>query len=83
MRIVLCTTPTCPRCEMVKDHLRKLSLSWEEIDISTPEGLTNAAIDEGIHTRFAPVIKIGNIIVMDLFSGDKFNAGFIDGLVRQ
>ena len=80
-RIVLCTTPTCPRCEEVKKHLREKHLSWEEIDISTSEGLTNAAVDEGIHTRVAPVIKIGEIIVFPS-SGDKFDTDVIDELLR-
>ena len=81
MRIVLCTTPTCPRCEVDKDYLRKLSLSWEEIDISTAEGLTSASVDEGIYTREAPVVKIDNTIIYGLFASGKFKSSLIEGLL--
>lgn len=80
-RIVICTTPTCPLCEEVKDFLRKKSLTWEEIDISTAEGLTSAAVDEGIYTREAPVVKIDNTIFYGLFASGKFRSYLIEGLL--
>jgi len=80
-RIVICTTPTCPRCEEVKDFLRKKSLTWEEIDISTAEGLTSASVDEGIYTREAPVVKIDNTIIYGLFASGKFKSSLIEGLL--
>lgn len=36
----LFTTPTCPQCQRVKDLLTKTGIDFEQIDLTTPAGLT-------------------------------------------
>ncbi len=38
--IQLFTTPTCPQCQRVKDLFTKKGIDFEQIDLTTPAGLT-------------------------------------------
>jgi glutaredoxin len=66
------STKTCPKCEQLKNELKKNNIQFEEVDMSTPESLTELAIN-GVFTLSAPVLQIEKhfYTAKDLFEGDK------------
>ncbi len=65
------STKSCPKCEQLKAALGKASIAFENIDMSTPEALTELRIN-GVFTLSAPVLEIDeNFYTVDeLFSGE-------------
>ncbi|MCD5409315.1 MAG: glutaredoxin family protein [Methanocellales archaeon] len=53
------STENCPRCEQLKRLLRSYGIQYEEVDMSTPEALTELRMN-GIFTLTAPVLQIGD-----------------------
>ncbi len=45
-RYKLFTTPTCPGCPAIKEHMKSMTLEGEIFDASTPEGSEEAAKHE-------------------------------------
>jgi glutaredoxin len=66
------STNACPKCEQLKDELKKEGIKFIESDISTPESLTELAVN-GVFTLSAPVLKVDECFytVKELFTGDK------------
>ncbi|MHC1581928.1 MAG: glutaredoxin family protein [Candidatus Syntropharchaeia archaeon] len=66
------TTPTCPNCEKVKNLLRSRRIHYEEVNMTTPEALTELRMNN-VFTMSAPVLCIGDVFltVRDLFDGDE------------
>ena len=54
----LFTTPTCPQCQRVKDLLTKTGIDFEQIDLTTPAGLTELRTLD-IWELQAPIMVIG------------------------
>ena len=71
MKLIVYSTPTCPRCEQLKSALCKAGISYENQDMSSPEALTELRIN-GVFTLSAPVLQAGEkfYTVEDLFSGE-------------
>jgi len=65
------STKSCPRCEQLKSALGKAGVSFENLDMSTPEALTELRIN-GVFTLSAPVLQADDkfYTVAELFSGD-------------
>jgi glutaredoxin len=65
------STPSCPRCEQLKAALVRAGIAYENMDMSTPEALTELRIN-GVFTLSAPVLEADDLFytVEDLFSGD-------------
>ena len=65
------STPSCPRCEQLKAALVRAGIAYENMDMSTPEALTELRI-YGVFTLSAPVLQAGEdfYTVDELFSGD-------------
>lgn len=55
--ITVYSTPTCPKCEQLKDMLKENNIQFNEIDMSTAEGLTELRIN-GIFSISAPILQI-------------------------
>ena len=66
------STKYCPKCEQLKKALSKKEIRFEDMDMSTPEALTELRIN-GIFTLSAPVLQADDqfYTVEDLFEGDK------------
>jgi len=54
----LFTTTTCPQCQRVKDLLTKTGIDFEQIDLTTPAGLTELRTLD-IWELQAPIMVIG------------------------
>ena len=76
------STKSCPKCEQLKAALVKAGIAFENIDMSTPEALTELRIN-GVFTLSAPVLQEEDSFytVEDLFSGDILRdlAGILKG----
>ena len=66
------STKSCPKCEQLKAALVKAGIAFENIDMSTPEALTELRIN-GVFTLSAPVLQEEDnfYTVEDHFSGDN------------
>ncbi len=66
------STKSCPKCEQLKRALEKVGVSFENLDMTTPEALTELRIN-GVFTLSAPVLQAEDkfYTVEDLFSGDN------------
>lgn len=65
------STPNCSRCEQLKAALDRAGIDYENMDMSTPEALTELRIN-GVFTLSAPVLEADDSFytVEELFSGD-------------
>ena len=76
------STKSCPKCEQLKAALVKAGIAFENIDMSTPEALTELRIN-GVFTLSAPVLQEEDnfYTLEDLFSGDNLRdlAGILKG----
>ena len=76
------STKSCPKCEQLKAALVKAGIAFENIDMSTPEALTELRIN-GVFTLSAPVLQEEDnfYTVEDLLSGDILRdlAGILKG----
>ena len=72
MKLIVYSTPTCPRCEQLKSALSKAGIDYENQDMSSPEPLTELRIN-GVFTLSAPVLQAGErfYTLEDLFDGEK------------
>ncbi len=72
MNFKVYSTKTCPKCEQLKKALAAEGISFENLDISTPEALTELRVN-GVFTLSAPVLQADEsfFTVDDLFEGDR------------
>ncbi len=71
MKYVVYSTKTCPRCEQLKKALKAWGIEFENVDMATPEALTELRVS-GVFTLSAPVLQAGEnfYTIDDLFEGD-------------
>jgi len=66
------STNSCPKCEQLKKALAKEGIPFENLDMATPEALTELRIS-GVFTLSAPVLQVEEkfYTIEDLFRGEK------------
>jgi glutaredoxin len=66
------STNSCPKCEQLKKALAKAGISFENLDMTTPEALTELRIS-GVFTLSSPVLQVEEMFytVEDLFQGER------------
>lgn len=57
--ISIYSTSSCPNCKILKQSIEKMNLKFNEVDMSTPESLTELRMN-GVFTMAAPVLQINN-----------------------
>lgn len=74
MKYTVYTTRTCPKCQQLKEALHKDGVDFSEVDMSTPQALTELRIN-GVFTLSAPVLQAGESFytVEDLFAGESLS----------
>ena len=72
MKYRVYSTKSCPKCEQLKMKLGELGVSFENLDMATPEALTELRIN-GVFTLSAPVLQAEDkfYTVEELFSGEE------------
>lgn len=65
------STKSCPKCEQLKAALEEAGISFENLDMATPEALTELRIN-GVFALSAPVLQVEEkfYTVQELFSGE-------------
>ena len=68
------STKTCPKCEQLKKALAEAGIQFENLDMATPDALTELRVN-GVFTLAAPVLQVGEnfYTVEDLFKGDTLS----------
>ena len=71
MKYRVYSTKSCPRCEQLKLALVEAGISFENLDMATPEALTELRIN-GVFALSAPVLQVEEkfYTVQELFSGE-------------
>ena len=72
MKYRIYSTNSCPKCKQLKKALAKAGISFENLDMTTPEALTELRIS-GVFTLSAPVLQVEEkfYTVEDLFQGER------------
>ena len=72
MKYRVYSTNSCPKCEQLKNALAKAGISFENLDMTTPEALTELRIS-GVFTLSSPVLQVEEkfYTVDDLFQGES------------
>ncbi len=72
MKYTVYSTKACPRCEQLKKSLSTSGIKFENMDMATPEALTELRVN-GVFTLSAPVLQVDDTFytVDELFDGDK------------
>ncbi|RLF10512.1 MAG: NrdH-redoxin [Thermoprotei archaeon] len=78
MKLKVYTSPSCPRCEVLKETLKKLGFPFEEADVSDSEVMAELIMRD-IYLEATPALECeGRIFNSDeLFQGDKVNLDVI------
>lgn len=81
VNLIIYTTPTCPRCEILKKELTAAAHKYKTADLADPISLTELRIN-GIFTLSAPVVEDRGAFftVDDLFDDMKLRPGVIKRL---
>lgn len=66
------STKACPKCEQLKGALAGKLIKFDNLDMSTPEALTELRVN-GVFTLSAPVLQVDDAFytMEDLFEGDQ------------
>ncbi len=72
MNYKIYSTKSCPKCEQLKKAMKSAGLQFENLDMATPEALTELRVN-GVFTLSAPVLQQDEkfYTVEDLFEGER------------
>jgi glutaredoxin-like protein NrdH len=80
--------PVCPKCNRLKNFLKLHNVDFQEVDMNTPESLTELRIND-IFTNKAPVLHFQNNImncfytVNELFRGNNLDEEFLETVINS
>lgn len=83
MKIRVYTTDVCPSCQQLKQALEKQNKAYQEVNMSTPEALTELNMN-GVFTLSAPVLQINNAFYThdQLFKDNKLNTELLHSIIK-
>ena len=78
--LIIYTLENCPNCELLKNYLDRLGVTYTEEDMSSAASLTELRVN-GVFVEEAPVLRKNQVF---LISRDLFSAGKIrpEGITR-
>ncbi|MDV0446995.1 hypothetical protein MsAg5_08630 [Methanosarcinaceae archaeon Ag5] len=81
-KVIVYTTDVCPKCKILKKYLSEKNVSFEEMNMGTPDALTELAMNN-IFTNVAPVLQIDSkfLTYKDIFTGSDVNEQNIQPLL--
>jgi len=70
-KIIIYTTDVCPKCKILKGFFQSKNVTYEEMNMGTPDALTELAMNN-IFTNVAPVLQIDNTFLTykEIFEGN-------------
>ncbi len=83
-KIIIYTTPTCPKCNKLKTFLTEHSIPFEVADMSTPESLTELRFN-GVFTVTAPVLQVGDTFLEygELFENGEIHESILEKIEKS
>jgi glutaredoxin len=83
MVIKVYTTKICPNCKIVKEFLTAEGNTFEEVDITTAEALTELRM-QGVFTMITPVVQIGSTFLTndDLFEDESLRKARVKEVLK-
>ena len=83
-KVILYTTPHCPRCLVVKNWLKSKNVEFEERDLSDPDVMADLIMRD-IFVTSAPLLEVNGKFYSDseLFSDSSFNEALISKLLES
>jgi len=84
LQVKLYTTPTCLRCNQLKEWLKREGINYEERSLLDSEVMADLIIRD-IFVTSAPVLEYGNDILTakQLFIGNQLNTELLKGLLKK
>lgn len=69
-KVIIYTTDVCPKCKILKSFFQSKNVTYEEMDMGTPDALTELAVNN-IFTNVAPVLQIDSkfLTYNEIFEG--------------
>lgn len=69
-KVIIYTTEVCPKCKVLKGFFQSKDISYEEMNMGTPDALTELAVNN-IFTTVAPVLQIDETFLThkEIFEG--------------
>lgn len=69
-KVIIYTTEVCPKCKVLKGFFQSKDISYEEMNMGTPDALTELAVNN-IFTNVAPVLQIDETFLThkEIFEG--------------
>ncbi len=82
--ILIYSTSECPNCRVLKAFLKERGIKFKEMDISTPEALTELSMN-GVFTTSAPVLQVGKEFYTsnELFKENKLNQSRLESILNN
>ncbi len=83
MKIRVYSTKVCPHCREVKEFLASEGKEYEDVDITTPEALTELRMN-GVFTLITPVVQVGDVFLThdELFNGEELRKERLKELIE-
>ncbi len=84
MKIRVYSTKVCPHCKEVKEFLASEGKEYEDVDITTPEALTELRMN-GVFTLITPVVQVGDVFLThdELFNGEELRKAKLKELIER
>ncbi len=83
-KVKVYSTKVCPHCKMVKELLMREGVSYEDVEITDPEALTELRMN-GVFTLITPVVQVGSTFLTheELFNGDDLKSEKLKELIKE
>ncbi|MBE0522631.1 MAG: glutaredoxin family protein [Candidatus Methanoperedenaceae archaeon] len=81
--ISIYSTGNCPNCRVLKQSIKEMKLEFEEVDMATPEALTELRMN-GVFTMAAPVLQVDDEFYTynELFTMDRLDTQKLERLLK-
>lgn len=81
--ISIYSTSNCPNCRVLKQSIEKMNMEFNEVDMSTPESLTELRMN-GVFTMAAPVLQVDNKFYTyeELFTRDRIDTEKLERFLK-
>jgi len=84
MKIQVYTTDICPNCKRLKKALENQNKTYQEVNMTTPEALTELNMN-GVFTMAAPVLQIEDTFYTyeKLLKDDNLNIELLNKILNE
>ncbi|RLF13227.1 MAG: hypothetical protein DRJ97_08415 [Thermoprotei archaeon] len=84
VKVKVYTSPSCPRCEALKDALKRLGIPFEEADVSNTEVMADLIMRD-IYLDSTPALEVQGRLYSseELFDGDRVKEELLKEVVGR